>query len=156
MSESPAKRSRVRLFTLIAIPLVVIAGGLTYAHQSGGHGGHMRGERLEHHLDHLASILTRVGASDAQKTQIDGILRGAFTEMKSAHEAHDQALGQLHQILLAPSIDRTKMELLRAEQIKSLDAASKRLATAFGDAAEVLSPEQRTALGEEVRRHHAH
>lgn len=157
MSEIQAnpKRSRIKLLALIAVPLIVVAGGLTYAHQARNH-GHMHGDRMEHHLDHLAAMLTKVGASEAQKAQVEGILRGAFSEMKSAHEGHDAALGKFHQLLLSPSIDRAKMEALRAEQFKSLDEASKRLITAFGDAAEVLSPEQRAALDAEVRKHHAH
>ena len=57
-------------------------------------------------------------------------------------------------LLLAPSIDRARIESLRAEQVKSLDEASKRLVTAIEDAAEVLSPEQRAALAEQMRKHH--
>jgi len=35
-----------------------------------------------------------------------------------------------------------------------LDEASKRMVTAITDAAEVLSPEQRAALAEQMRKHH--
>ena len=65
------------------------------------------------------------------------------------------ALGQFHEALMAPSLDRAQIESLRAAQVKSLDDASKRLVTAIEDAAEVLSPEQRAALGEEIHKHHS-
>jgi len=38
--------------------------------------------------------------------------------------------------------------------LKSLDEASKRMVTAITDAAEVLSPDQRAALAEQIRKHH--
>ena len=56
--------------------------------------------------------------------------------------------------MTAPSIDRARLESLRAEQIKSLDEASKRLVTAISDAAEVLTPEQRAALAKQIEEHH--
>ena len=114
----------------------------------------MREHRMEMHLEHLDAMLTKVGASQVQKTQVEGILKGAFTELGSAHDAHDAALGKFHELLLAPSVDRAQMETLRADTVRSMDEASKRLIAAFGDAAEVLSPEQRAALAQEVRKHH--
>jgi periplasmic protein CpxP/Spy len=146
--------SRLKLAALIAIPLALLGAGVLYAHQDSSHHGPMRGHRMEMHLEHLDAMLTKVGASAAQKTQVEGILKGAFTEMGSAHDAHSAALGKFHELLLAPTVDRAQMEALRADTVRSMDEASKRLTGAFSDAAEVLSPEQRTALAQEVRRHH--
>jgi len=146
---------RVKLATFIAVPLVVIGGAIAYAHQGGGHhGGHMGPQNMDMHLDHMAAMLARIGASDAQKSQIDGILRGAFGNMKSMKDNHHAAFGQFHELLFAPTIDRAKVETLRAEQVKAIDDASKGIVTAFEDAAEVLSAEQRAALAREIRQHH--
>jgi len=149
--------SRAKLAMFIAIPLVVVGGALAYAHQGGGGHGHHAPSDAQHidmHLDHLAAMLDKAGASAAQKSQIDGILRAAFNNMKAAKDGHHAAFGQFHELLFAPTIDRAKVEALRADQVKALDAASKSVVTAFEDAAEVLSPEQRAALAQEVRRHH--
>ena len=148
--------SRMKLATLIAIPLVAIGGAIAYAHQGHmGHGGMMMGDRnVEMHLDHMNAMLTKIGASDAQKAQVEGILKGAFTDLENTHDAHFADLGRFHELLLAPSVDREKIEALRAGHIRSMDEASRRLVTSFEDAAEVLSPEQRTALAAEVRQHH--
>ena len=154
-SQITPRRSRAKLAALIAIPLVIIGGGLAYAHKAaGGHHGPMSAERIDMHLDHLATMLGKVGASDAQKSQIDGILRPAFANLQSVRDEHHAAFAQFHEAMLAPSVDRTKLESLRARQIKALDDASKGLVTAFGDAAEVLSPEQRAAFAQEMRKHH--
>jgi Spy/CpxP family protein refolding chaperone len=45
--------------------------------------------------------------------------------------------------LTAPTIDRSAIERLRAEQIGLAETASKRIAQALADTADVLSPEQR-------------
>lgn len=147
--------SRIRLATLIAIPLIAIGGAIAYAHQGGGmHHGPMTEQGMEMHLDHMTAMLTKIGASDAQKSQVEGILKGAFTEMQATQQSHHDTLGKAHDLLLAPSVDRAQIEALRAEQIRSFDEASKRMVTAFEDAADVLSPEQRAALAAEVRKHH--
>jgi periplasmic protein CpxP/Spy len=50
--------------------------------------------------------------------------------------------------LTAPTIDRSAIERLRAEQIGLAETASKRIAQALADAADVLSPEQRRKVAD--------
>jgi|KBSSwiStaDraftv2_1062776.scaffolds.fasta_scaffold584750_2 protein CpxP len=157
MSQSTSKpgRFRLRLLALIGIPLAILGAGIVYAHQHGGHQSGMFSEQgIGAHLDQVQGILGRIGASDAQKSQIDGILRAAFNDFRGTHDAHYAAFGKFHELLLAPNVDRAQIEALRAEQVKSLDDASKRLVTSIEDAVEVLTPEQRTAFMQAVREHH--
>jgi Spy/CpxP family protein refolding chaperone len=158
MTEPVSQPKNRRRFGIVAISvaLVAIAGtALVFAHQGkSGHGGPMAEHAVEMHLEHVQTMLTKIGASDAQKAQIEAILKPALAEMKSAHESHSAAFKQFHEELSAPSLDRGRIEALRAAQIKSLDEASRRLVTAISDAAEVLTPEQRKALTEEIASHH--
>jgi protein CpxP len=156
MIHSPSNPRRRRLGLLaVAATIVAIAGGaLAFAHSGGGHHGAMSGRSADDHLEHMQSMLTKVGATDAQKSQIEGILKPALDDLKAAHESHSAALRQFHEAMMAPSIDRARLESLRAEQIKSFDAASKRFVTAVSDAAEVLSQEQRAALARQIESHH--
>jgi protein CpxP len=146
--------TRLKFAAFIAIPLIALGGALAYAHSGGMHHGPMSEQSMEMHLDHMNAMLTKIGASDAQKSQVEGILEGAFNELQATQRSHHEAFGQAHELLLAASVDRARMEALRAEQIRSFDEASKHVLTAFEDAAEVLSPEQRAALAAEIRKHH--
>jgi Spy/CpxP family protein refolding chaperone len=149
------RKSKVSRIVLVAAATVaVVASALVYAHQGTTHHGPMGAHGMQMHLDHIQVMLGRVGASDAQKAQINETLKGAFNDMKALHERHSQVLEQFHQLLLAPTVDRARIESLRAEQIKAMDEASKRMVGAIDDAAEILTPDQRTALAEEVRKHH--
>jgi Spy/CpxP family protein refolding chaperone len=151
-----SSQSRRRRFGLVAIAatIAVVAGGaLVYAHSGGGHHGPMSGN-AEQHLEHVQAMLSKIGASEAQKAQIDGILKPALADMKAAHEAHSAAFKQFHEAMTAPSIDRVRLESLRADLMKTLDATSTRLVTALSDAAEVLTPEQRAELARKIEEHH--
>ena len=155
MTLSNPKRRGLKIAAITAALVAIVGGTLAFAHSGGGHHGpNMAGRPAEDHLEHVQMMLTRVGATDAQKAQIEGILKPALNDMKATHEAHFAAFKQFHEAISAPSIDRARLESLRAEQVKSLDEASKRLVTAISDASEVLSPDQRAALAKEIERHH--
>jgi Spy/CpxP family protein refolding chaperone len=52
--------------------------------------------------------------------------------------------------LTAPTIDRSAIDRLRAEQMALAETASKRIAQALADTAEVLNPEQRRKIADWV------
>ena len=154
MTPSNPKR-RIKTVAIVAAFVAILGGALAFAHSGGGqHGPVMAGRSTDDHLEHVQMMLTKIGASDAQKTQIEAILKPSLDDMKATHHAHFAAFRQFHEVISAPSIDRAQLETLRAAQVKLLDEASKRLVIAISDAAEVLSPDQRAALAQEIEKHH--
>jgi periplasmic protein CpxP/Spy len=147
-------RRRFAVAAIVVSALVAVGGTFVYAHSAGGQHGAMAHHSGKGHLEHMQAMLTKIGASEAQKAQIEGLMKPALADMKSARESHSAAFRQFHEAISAPSIDRARLEALRAEQVKSLDEASKRVVIAISDAAEVLSPDQRAALAKEIEKHH--
>lgn len=109
------------------------------------HGGDAMGPR------HLERLLDRVNATPEQRTRIRTILDTARTEQRAQHEQgrslRQQALGLFAQ----PSIDTAALEQLRQQQLAQHDQASKRWLQAMVDAANVLTPQQRAQLAQEMR-----
>jgi Spy/CpxP family protein refolding chaperone len=73
-------------------------------------------------------------------------------------EKHRQARRSVMDLLAKPNVDRAAIEAIRAQEIQSADAMSKRFVQALADVAEVLTPEQRAQLAEKMkqRREHRH
>lgn len=151
---SQIPRRRFTAAAIVVSVLIAVGGTLVYAHSNGGPHGAMARQSAASHLEHLQAMLGRAGASDAQKSQIEALLKPALEDLGAARESHSAAFRQFHEAITAPSIDRARLEALRAAQLKSLDEASKRLVIAISDAAEVLSPDQRAALAAEIEKHH--
>jgi periplasmic protein CpxP/Spy len=157
--ENPSRAGKRRFLfgSLVGGALVALAGtALVFAHSPGGmhsaHGGGMGFDEISGHFrEHVEHVLKDVKATPEQQTQIRSILEAASSDVKALREQHGSAHARLHEIFVAPSIDRGRLETLRAEHIQALDAASKRCATALADAAEVLTPEQRAQLGAKVK-----
>ena len=176
---SPEERSKTwRSRRLWLALIVVLAAGLTGAFVSqavgqghgfglgpgdGGwhHGGFMGGSdgpaSLEEHADRVVQHLAiEIDATAEQQEKLRAIVTAAVKDLQPVHEQARAAHQQAHDLLIQPTIDRAALEKARSEQIALWDEASKRITQAIGDAAEVLTPEQRQKLGKLMShgRHH--
>jgi Spy/CpxP family protein refolding chaperone len=170
----PAPQRRARRY--LAIAAIVIAAALTgavatqalsegfgYAHWRGH--GMMHGpmgwgfdparaeERADRAVRHLA---IEIDATTEQQEKLRAIVRSAVGELLPLRETSHAARQRARQLLTQPTVDRAAIEALRAEQIAKIDAASKRLVQAIGDAAEVLTPEQRRKIADHIQEHRGH
>lgn len=115
-------------------------------HRMGGPGG-MDPSRAERMAKHLA---VEIDATDAQRDKLAALAKSAATELQPLRDKMIDARTRGIKILSAPTVDRAALEALRAEQVAAGDAMSKRLSQLMADAAEVMTPEQRTKLAERV------
>src|SRR5262249_14918223 len=87
-------------------------------------------------------------APPEQQQKPRAIAKSAITALAPMREKVRATRDKARELLTASTVDRAAIEKLRAEQVATMDALSKRLAQAVGDAAEVLTPDQRRKLGE--------
>jgi periplasmic protein CpxP/Spy len=128
--------------------------------RSGGHGwrsGHFGGELFftPGHIERMVDRLARaVDASSEQKQKLSAVFRGAADDLYALRQKRLDGRKQIADVLTAPTIDRGKLEALRAAQMQQADAASKRLTAAVADAGDVLTPAQRGELAKRIEERH--
>lgn len=104
---------------------------------------------IERGVKHLA---IEIDATPEQTTKLVEIAQSAATDLRPLRDQLRDARKQGREILSAPTLDRAQIETFRTQQMAVMDQISKRVAQAVGDAAEVLTPEQRTELGSKIER----
>jgi Spy/CpxP family protein refolding chaperone len=120
-------------------------------HRGGHHGfaGLLSPGRIERMVDR---VLGGVDASTEQKQKVRVIAEHAADDLFALRKKHREGRKEIAQALTAETIDRAKIESLRADHVKLADETSKRITEAVTDAAEVLTPAQRAELGKRMER----
>jgi Spy/CpxP family protein refolding chaperone len=168
-TEQPPRRRRA-----VWIVVAVIAAGLTgaavtsaFSRGPGFHGfgpgswhhhgfmGRMGGafdpDRAERMADRMIRHLAiELDASNDQQEKLRAVVRGAVKDIIPMREKAQAARVRARQLLTQQDLDRAEIEKFRAEQMSLAEAFSKRAAQALGDAAEILTPEQRRKLEEHL------
>jgi Spy/CpxP family protein refolding chaperone len=149
------------LFSGLVIAIAATAGAPSFAQapataeaagmpRMGGHPGHHRMDRHGGEAGaprHMARMLDRIGASEAQRTQIQQLREAAAPELKALREAGRALREQQRQVLSAATIDTNRAEQLRMQMVEHHDKGSRRRTQLMLDIAQVLTPEQRAQLG---------
>lgn len=156
---------RIAIATLIAgavagLGFKAYAHGGPWGHGCGARGWHaaygpgaMDPEAMKKRTDAMVRwMLADVNATEAQQQQIATIVSTTMTELAPLRQKHFEARRQAAEILAKPSVDRAALEALRIQEMAAADQVSKRITQSIADAAEVLSPEQRSQLVERMQR----
>jgi Spy/CpxP family protein refolding chaperone len=157
--NKPKTRWRLLVFPILFGGLFIGAGVKIFAHATpvflgGGHCGFASAdpETAEKRADSMVRfMLSRVDASEAQQAKIADVVKAAMSDLRPLRDQHAEAHKAGAELLSQPGIDRAALELLRAEQMQLAETASRRIAQALADVAEVLTPEQRAALVERMQ-----
>ena len=155
--ESNRRRRPFLAGSLIAGVAALAVGAFAFAHGMGFHGMHggMDPEEIADHIQvHVDHMLASVNASDEQKSKIQEIVKSAEKNLMALHEKAGSAHAELHDILTAQTVDRTRLEALRVRHVALIEEASKVCSTALADVADVLTPEQRAGLAKQMEKRH--
>ena len=117
----------------------------------GGRGGHMGQPHGRHGGGHMMErVLDTADATKEQRTKIRQIMVAAEEDLRAAHSGQRGERAAMMNLLAQPKIDAAAVEKLRSEGLARHDAASKRMTQAMVEAANVLSPEQRKKVADQM------
>src|SRR4029077_2706023 len=163
-------RSGRRGMLVIALVAVALVAGLTgnmlstafgqgfawhhFGMRDGGmFGGPLTPAQIDDRIDRMTKHLAiELDATADQQAKLATIAKAAVGDLRHLREKAQATRSQAVTLLTAPSIDRTAIERLRTEQIGLAETASKRIAQALADAADVLNPEQRRKVADWMAR----
>jgi Spy/CpxP family protein refolding chaperone len=157
--QPPRGRTRKAAWIAVAVLAVGLTGAAATSAFSRGpgfgpghwHGGFMRGPMTPAQIEDRADRVVRhvaieLDATTDQQDKLRAVMKGAVTDIVPMREKVHAARTQARKLLTEPTVNRTEIERLRAEQVALADQFSRRVAQALGDAGEILNLEQRKKL----------
>lgn len=160
MRTTPVAPSFRRLLfnrhTLVAFVAgaALVAGVGGFALGQGMSGTHSAAD-MSAHVDHmLKHFYVEIEATDAQKAQIDPLVKQAVNDLLPLHSQLHTAHTHATQALAQTSVDRGSLEAARAEHLQLADQASKRIVQLIADVGDVLTPAQRKAFADHLEHIH--
>lgn len=157
------RRLFLNRFTVLAfVAGAGLSAGVAALAQSGGmaalhHNMMMSGSPadMSEHVDHvLKHLYVEIDATEAQKAQIDPLVKQAMSDLMPLHTQAQSAHTQFFQALTQPTLDRNSLEAAREAHMQLADQASKRFVQLIGDVGNVLTPAQRQALAKHIQKLH--
>lgn len=139
--------------------LLAVPAGLAFArgpHEGGpeGHGrfhGAGSADEVRERMGMVAErALSRVDATAEQRTQIDAILDEAAPRAFAAKSEMKELRHEFRAEFTKADLDEARIEKLRKQGLALADEKSRDLTDTLLQVAEVLTPEQRAILGEEM------
>ena len=90
--------------------------------------------------------------SAQQKAGLGNIVKATLQDLRPIHEQNKVLKGQIKTLLQQHTIDRNALEQWRQDEMRLADSASKRILQAVADCADILTPEQRVKLAEQLEK----
>jgi Spy/CpxP family protein refolding chaperone len=107
------------------------------------------------HVDHvLQHLYVEIGATDAQKAQIDPLVKQAVEDLTPLHSQAQNAHTQFVRAFTQDTIDRNSLETAREAHMQLADQASRRFVQLIADAGSVLTPAQRQKVADHLQQMH--
>lgn len=152
-------------YTLLAFTAgAALSGGVVALAQSTGagmhafhHGSMMSGNPADMaaHIDQVVQHLyVEINATDAQKAQIDPLVKQAVEDLTPLHSQAQSAHTQFVRAFTQDPIDRNSLEAAREAHIQLADQASRRIAQLVADVGSVLTPAQRQKVADHLQQMH--
>jgi protein CpxP len=169
MTDSPASTPPAparRFFNRATVTAFVAGAALTAAIGASAYGigvcqhGMMMGGMqspadVTAHVDHaLKHFYVEIEATDAQKAQIDPLVKQAVSDLMPLHAQMQTAHAQVLQALSQPTVDRAALETARTAHLQMADQASKRFVQLVADVSDVLTVPQRKAFTDHLQQMH--
>ena len=145
----PNPSGKRRAFQAIAAVATLGFLGKAVAQGMPGRGDHGNPQAMaERRVDHLIKL---VNGTPEQKTKLLALAQAAMADMKPMREQLMAARKRGMELLTAASIDRGAIDKMRGESVQLMDGLSRRMSAHMMDAAEVLTPAQRTIVADKMK-----